>query len=374
MDINFMTAGEPVFDVDGEVIFENVTTEILDALVEAFDARYSGRDRKPPVLREHTRDGITYGRLVALRRDGDKGIAEVEPNQMPVAPGVTLDKAVELGAVQNWSPGLSFDQHAPHDARVDSIMIDELSFVAVSHLENLDLPSESPFAASRNPHVAHVRFRKNPKRSKTMADEKGKDTSENAQDEEGGAEVSLDEVLGMVESLTEEVADLKASFSQMQRDAGEEEEDEEEDGEEMSRHEDEKLELRRQIVERDIKGMDVDKERMVALHRDAPETYHDMIRLARKANATTDGDDAPEVPEGSDEPLGDGVGDGGGVDSKVVEFAREMHKAKTTGGKVGEVTARFSKKHGEEFSRISKGFSEALKEKGSLAKVAGIDG
>lgn len=91
----------------------------------------------PPILREHKREGLVFGKVtdLALRNDGIYATAEMT---------AWLAELFDAGHLENWSPAFSFLFRHPHAPREWlSNFLKELSFVGVPQLKNL--PGASTF-------------------------------------------------------------------------------------------------------------------------------------------------------------------------------------------------------------------------------------
>lgn len=123
----------------GDVAHDNgdfvVDRKFVDDIVSAFVA-FKMRGYYPPVLRQHSEDGFTYGRVVDLRFTPDGLEAVLE---LPVA----LAKAFDDGYLDSWSPSFVDNFSDPHTKETYPRMLRELSFVSVRYLKNI--PGASPY-------------------------------------------------------------------------------------------------------------------------------------------------------------------------------------------------------------------------------------
>lgn len=123
----------------GDVAHSNgdfvVDRKFVDDIVASFTS-YRLRGYYPPVLKQHTEDGYTYGRVVDLKVTPDGLFAVLE---LPVA----LAQAFDEGYLDSWSPSFMDEYTDAHTGETFPRVLRELSFVSVRYLKNI--PGASPY-------------------------------------------------------------------------------------------------------------------------------------------------------------------------------------------------------------------------------------
>lgn len=106
----------------------------------------SGRGYYAPILRQHTDDGYTYGRVLRVFSTDDVPsdvVSEFATDgiyaEAELAAGVVQLHA--NGFIQNWSPSFYSDWKDPHTGKKLPKVLRELSFVSVPHQKNINSPS-----------------------------------------------------------------------------------------------------------------------------------------------------------------------------------------------------------------------------------------
>lgn len=125
----------PVFKIGVKVKHEagdfTPDEEFISTMVSSFTEFHKDKSYRPPILRGHNdEEGITYGKVISLERDGDLLIANVE-----WADG--MKELREGGKISNFSPSFHNEFQDPHSDKVYKYLFRELSFVSLPHLKNL---------------------------------------------------------------------------------------------------------------------------------------------------------------------------------------------------------------------------------------------
>lgn len=178
------------------------------------------QDRHPPVLRQHTRDGLGWG-VVEELTTAEEGTGLPIENEID-KPGIWAvvqmsDPLYELwsdGLVTDWSPGIAEEFEDRHTDEKYQNLLRELSFVSLGHQHNTHTPTPV-YTLSDDGFIPTM-----------MEDVMPQDTQENQE---------TDQVLSAVQTLAEQVASLRDTLEPLMDElGGSEMKDDDEDESEMS--------------------------------------------------------------------------------------------------------------------------------------------
>lgn len=251
-----------------------------------------------PVARQHTDDGMTYGRVVGLHATDEGVEADVE-----FARGMA--ELFDDGYLNNWSPSFYTKFSDPHTGKVYDVALREFSFVTVSHQKNL--PSASPHYAMSDEGYVYITHRPDgapPTKESRMTTANETAPVNNA---EGGDEEKQKDMGSRMDAMEREMRELKASLKPMmeymEKEMGDDEDKEmgddepSENGEQLAAFARRVGELERENARLDItrrlgEGVGPERlKRLSALRLKDRELYEDTICALADAQA------APVTPE-----------------------------------------------------------------------------
>lgn len=107
-----------------------IDSEFVASLLSDFEAAYGDKDYKPPILREHERDGLRYGKVLALKADQEYVYAMLQWN----AEVADLRRS---NLISEFSPAFGFatDAHVPNLTYQN--LLAEVSFTSIPRQKNL---------------------------------------------------------------------------------------------------------------------------------------------------------------------------------------------------------------------------------------------
>ncbi len=226
------------FEVDQE-FFENLQEYMLDMSAQGFS---------PPVMKEHTADGFTYGRVRAPLYQTAEGIE----GDVEFAKG--MSQLFDDGYLDSWSPSFFTDFVDPTSGKTYPRALRELSFVSVRHLKNL--PGASPhYALAENELISFTEI--------DMTTENNESSPVTANADGDGEEKSMMDRMDAMESKMSSLGDAVSKLMEMMEDGDDEEgadmmEDGDEEPEATANAEvkalaQEVAELKEQLLRKDIR-------------------------------------------------------------------------------------------------------------------------
>ena len=141
IDIKLFSWG-PVKHPQGDF---TVDRDFFKELKDSHD-RLSSEGYYAPILKQHTEDGYSRGRVSDVY-ENEEGIGV-----KVLAPEVII-KMIKDGLIDYWSPSFFTDRQDPHSDHIFKKVLRELSFVSIPHLKNVG--SQSPYYALTEQSLTH---------------------------------------------------------------------------------------------------------------------------------------------------------------------------------------------------------------------------